>query len=282
MYYFFVMLSAVLFSLQFLCQQKYEEDYGVGISKAIGFSLYKGLAVTVMMLILSGFKPGFSWFSFWISGVYALCYILMIYFAQKAFSVANLSIFSVFTMLGGMLLPFIVGVGFYGEDINTIKIICCVLVVIAVLMNIEKGTGNKKAFLYYMVVFLLNGSIASISKIHESSGFEIVNPQSFMMISGIWTIVICAVWLLAIGEKMPIFKGKGLLYSGGDGLLNGVGDMLLLISLSKLDASVQYPLVTGGVMVFSTVISVIRREKIRKAEYFAAVIALLASILMAF
>lgn len=282
MYYFFVTLSAILFSLQFLCQQKYEEDYGVGLGKAIGFSLYKGIAVSLMMLILSGFKPGFSWFSFWISGVYALCYILMIYFSQKAFSVANLSIYSVFTMLGGMLLPFVVGVGFFGEELNSIKIICCILVVLAVLMNIRKGTGNKKAFLYYMLVFVLNGSIASISKIHESAGFSNVNPQSFMMLSGIWTIIICAVWLLAIGEKLPIYKGKNLLYSGGDGLLNGVGDMLLLISLSKLDASVQYPLVTGGVMVFSTVISVIRREKVRKVEYFAAAIALLASIMMAF
>ena len=82
--------------------------------------------------------------------------------------------------------------------------------------------------------------------------------------------------------KIELFKGKKLLYSAGDGFLNGIGDLLLLISIAKLDASVQYPLGTGGVMVFSTLISITRREKIRTTEYIAAALALVASVLMAF
>lgn len=281
-YYFFVIMSAFLFAMQFLCQQKYEEECGTGIDKALGFSLYKGLTVVVMMVLLSAFKIEFAWYTVIMSGLYAISYILMAHFSLKAFSVANLSVYSVFTMLGGMLLPFIIGVSFYKEELSVLKVICCLIVVAAVLMNIQKGNGSKKAFLYYILVFLLNGSIASISKIHESAGFTITGPQSFMFYSGIWTIVICSICLLKENGKIELFKGKKLLYSAGDGFLNGIGDLLLLISIAKLDASVQYPLVTGGVMVFSTLISITRREKIRTTEYIAAVLALVASVLMAF
>ena len=224
----------------------------------------------------------FSLFSIGVSGVYALCYILMTYYSLKAFYVANLSVYSVFTMLGGMMLPFIVGTLFYNEEISAFKILCCVLIVISVLLNIRKGNGGKKAFLYYIMVFFLNGMVGVISKVHQNSEIVHTDSTSFMFYSGIFTVVICSVWLLAKGERLPLLKGKSLLYSAGDGVLNGVGDLLLLIAIAELPASVQYPLVTGGVMVFSTLISMLRREKLVACEYLAAVIALVASVMMAF
>ena len=283
-YYIMVSFAAILFSMQFLCQQIYEDNCGTGLKEALKFSMYKGFTVIVMMLILNCFKLEFTWFSFGISGIYALCYILMIYFSLKAFSVANLSVYSVFTMLGGMIIPFIVGVWMFGEEINRFKVICCLLVIVAVLMNVKKGSGSKKAFLYYMLVFKLNGTIGATSAIHQNLGIANTNSTSFMFYSGVWTVVICTVWLLVKGEKTLILKGKSLLYSAGDGFLNGIGDLLLLISVAPgaLDASVQYPFVTGGVMVCSTLISTLRHEKVRKIEYFATVVAFVASVLMTF
>lgn len=281
-YYFLVVLSAILFALQFLCQQKFEEKSGTDLKQALAFSFYKGIVIVLMMRLLCGVNLEFAWFSFWLSGVYALCYIFMAYFSLKAFSVANLSVYSVFTMLGGMLLPFVIGVTLYDEAVNAFKIICCVLVIIAVLMNLRKGSGSKKAFLYYMLVFLLNGSVAVITKVHESASLTHTGPISFMLYSGVWTILICGVWLLVSGNKIPVLKGTAFRCSVGNGFFNGAGDLLLFIAIQKLDASVQYPLVTGGVMVFSTIISMIRREKIRKMEYIATLIAFIASVMMAF
>ena len=283
-YYILLIISAFLFSMQFLCQQKYEENCGTEFGSALSFSMYKGVSILLMMLILNRFKLEFEWFSFWISGVYALCYILMIYFSLKAFSVANLSVYSVFTMLGGMIVPFIVGITLFSEGISAYKVTCCLLVVLAVIMNIKKGKGSKTAFVYYMLVFSLNGTIAAISAIHQNLGVPCTDSTSFMFYSGLWTIFICIIWLKIKGEKIPLLKGKNLLYSAGDGFLNGIGDLILLICVAPgaLDASVQYPFVTGGVMVFSTVVSTLRREKIRKIEYIATVVAFVASIMMAF
>ncbi len=281
-YYLMVVLSAVLFAVQFLCQQKFEEHSGTGLKQALGFSLYKGIVIVILMAILCGTDIEFTWFSFLLSGIYALCYIAMTYFSLKALSVANLSVYSVFTMLGGMILPFVLGVTCYGEEITLFKIVCCLLVIVAVLMNIQKGKGSKKAFLYYVLVFLVNGIIASTTKVHDESLFTHTDPKSFMLYSGVWSVLIFIVWFLVIGERIPLMKGAPLGYSVGQGLSNGVADLLLFVAIAKLDASVQFPLVTGGVMVFSTIISMIRREKIRKIEYFATAVAFIASAMMAF
>lgn len=282
-YYLLVLLSALMFSVQFLCQKKYEEHSGNTVTAALNYSVYKGFIVMALMLILNRFHLEFTHFSFYLAGVYALCYILLNYFSFKAFFYANLSVYSVFSMLGGMILPFLCGVWLFHEAVTPFKLVCCLLVTVSVLLNLQKGKGSKKAFFYYMLVFLINGTIGALAAIHQNMGFSHVNSACFMFYSGVWTVVISLLWLMLKKEKLPLFDRKNLLYSFGDGFLNGMGDYILLLTVAPgaLDASTQYPFLTGGVIVFSTVITALRKEKVRKAEYVAMVIAFIASILMA-
>ncbi|MBO5359214.1 MAG: EamA family transporter [Clostridia bacterium] len=280
--YALVFSATILFALQFLFNQKFEKVRGSDVKSALEFTLYKNIIIVIMMLFISGFKIIFTPFSIALSVVYAAACILMTYFSMKAFAVANLSVYSVFSMLGGMLLPFLLGVGFYDEKLTVFKIICCVLIVVSVLLNIKSGKQSKKAFLYYMAVFVLNGGVGVISKIHQSSSYAHTDSTGFMFISSLAGIIISAAWLLIQYKKIPIIKGKSLLYASGYGIFNGMGNWFLLISLVNLPASVQYPLVTGGVMVFSTIISAVRKEKLTKTDYISAAISFVASVLMAF
>lgn len=282
LYYSLVFGATILFALQFLFNQKFEAVRGNDLKSALEFTLYKNCVIVVMMLIISGFKIIITPFSTLLSVIYAVACILMTYFSLKAFAVANLSVYSVFSMLGGMILPFLLGVGFYNENLTLFKIACCVLIVVSVLLNLKSGKQNKKAFLYYMAVFVLNGSVGVISTIHQNSDLPHTDSTGFMFLSSLAGVLISGLWMLIKYRKIPIVKGKALLYTSGYGIFNGMGNWLLLISLVHLPASVQYPLVTGGVMVFSTIISVIRKEKLTKTDYIAAVISFVASVLMAF
>ena len=286
LYYVLVIISTVLFSLQFLFNQRFQQTYGTGMKATQVFSLYKSLVIILMMLLISGFKVQFSWFSLGMATIYAVSSIAMGYYSLKAFSVANLSVYSVFSMLGGMILPFFLGVLFYDEGDNLVfKIICCALIVVAVLLNIKSGKQDKKALFYYFAVFVLNGMAGVISKIHQSStSLSPVDSTSFMLLTAAVSVVISAAWLLIAYREIPLIKGKNILFVTGYGVFNGLGNLFLLIALSGengLPASVQYPLVTGGVMVCSTVISTIRKEKLTVREYIATAIALLASIVIA-
>ena len=282
LYYALVFGATILFALQFLFNQKFETVRGSDLKSALEFTLYKNTVIVVMMLIISGFKIVITPFSAALSVVYAAACILMTYFSLKAFAVANLSVYSVFSMLGGMLLPFLLGVGFYNEKLTVFKIVCCVLIAISVLLNLKGGKQSKKAFLYYMAVFVLNGGVGVISTIHQNSDLPHTDSTGFMFLSSLAGVIIGALWMMIKYKKIPLIKGKALLYTSGYGVFNGVGNWLLLVSLIHLPASVQYPLVTGGVMVFSTVISIIRKEKLTKTDYIAAAVSFIASVLMAF
>lgn len=282
MYYLLVLSAVFLFSLQFLFNQKFQQNRGESLESALEFSLYKSIVIVVIMLFIGKFSIQITPFSVLMATLYAVSGIAMTAFSMKAFAVANLSVYSVFSMLGGMLLPFVLGIGFYNEELSLFKLLCCLLIIVSVLLNIKKGKQDKKAILYYMAVFVLNGMAGVLSKIHQSSSLPHTDSTGFMLISSLITAVISAVWLLVSYKKIPLIKGKNLLYTAGYGVFNGIGNLFLLISLSNLPASVQYPLVTGGVMVFSTAISALRKEKITAKEYVAAGISFVASVLMAF
>ena len=123
LYYALVFAATILFALQFLFNQKFEGVRGSGLKSALEFTFYKSAVIVVMMLIISAFKITVTPFSLVLSVVYAAACILMTYFSMKAFAIANLSVYSVFSMLGGMLLPFLLGVGFYNEKLTLFKII---------------------------------------------------------------------------------------------------------------------------------------------------------------
>lgn len=282
MYYLLVLSAVFLFSLQFLFNQKFQQSRGESLESALEFSLYKSIVIVVIMLFIGKFSIQITPFSVLMATLYAVSGIAMTAFSMKAFAVANLSVYSVFSMLGGMLLPFVLGIGFYNEELSLFKLLCCLLIIVSVLLNIKKGKQDKKAIIYYMAVFVLNGMAGVLSKIHQSSSLPHTDSTGFMLISSLITAIISAVWLLVSYKKLPLIKGKNLLYTAGYGVFNGIGNLFLLISLSNLPASVQYPLVTGGVMVFSTAISALRKEKITAKEYVAAGVSFVASVLMAF
>ena len=282
LYYFLVIIATVMFAVQFLFNQKFQQSYGSDTKATFVFTFYKSAVAAIIMFVISGFKITVTPFSFLLAFISAVSGILMLYFSLKAFSVANLSVYSVFSMLGGMILPFLLGVCFYDEKLTVLKCVCCVLIILAVLLNVQKGQNGKKALLYYMAVFVLNGMAGVISKIHQSSGYPITDSTGFTLLINLISVVICAIYLLIKCKKIPVVKGKNLLYSSGYGVLNGVGNLFLLIALSNLPASVQYPLVTGGVMVFSTIISILQKEKLTEKDYIATAVSFIASVLIVF
>lgn len=71
-------------------------------------------------------------------------------------------------------------------------------------------------------------------------------------------------------------RSAGSLYTG----CNAVGDLLCFTAIRSLPASVQYPIVSGGSMVFSAVISVLAGEKVSKRNWAAVAIAVAATAVM--
>lgn len=161
MYFLLLFLAAVLFASQFLFNQKFNEECGSTWHASLLFTLYTSVISFFAMLVINGFKLDFSYFSLSMATVYSAVSILYSYMSIKAFSVVNLSVYSVFAMLGGMLLPFLYGILFCNENISIGKILCCVLITVSLFITVSGG--KKEGKLYYVAVFILNGLVGVLS-----------------------------------------------------------------------------------------------------------------------
>lgn len=279
-YYFLLVAAAILFASQFLFHQKYQNACGMSWAAVLNFNIYTGIVGFLLMWILGKGHLAFSWFSFNVALVYALVNILYNYASMKSFDTVNLSAYSMFAMLGGMLLPFGYGILWNSEPFTIRKLICGGIIAVALLFTISGGRSTGKAPLYYLAVFVMNGMSGVLSTFHQSHPEAAVDSTSFMALTRIVTVAVCLVLELTATRKLARLSRRSLLYAAGFSVFCGIGNLFTLISLTKLPASVQYPIITGGVIAFSTVISALRREKLTAKQIVAAILALLATVII--
>ena len=277
MYFLLLAAAAVLFSTQFLFNQKFEAECGSSLSASMLFAALTSVGGFIVLFVLNRFKLSYSRYSMLLAGLYALINILYTTASVKAFETVNLSAYSMFAMLGGMLLPAVYGVIFRNERITALKIVCCIMISVSLLLTVDfkQSSGNK---LYYAAVFLLNGLVGVISAIHQSNTESSVDSISFLMLSRIFGGIISGVFCLS-KNRITVTK-KSVRYAFAFSVFCGMGNLFVLISLKRLPVSVQYPIITGGVMVISLVISVIRKEKVRFKNYVSTVTALISTVLI--
>lgn len=279
-YYVLVLLAALLFSLQFFFNDKYQKEAGSGMKPTLIFLFYGSVAGFLIALITNKFKIDFSLFSFIIALIYGFVNLGLTYSSIKSFQYASLSAYSVFSMIGGMALPFLYGV-LTGEKLTFTKVLCCILIAVSVSATGKDNQRNKKAFKYYITVFILNGMVGVLSEIHQSATTLCVDSGSFLILTKLTTVLLCIIFMFTT-RCTPFTNIKKLLLSGGHAVLNSTGNLFLLITLTKLPASVQYPFVTGGVMFFSLLIDIITKKDVGKRNILSVLIAIISSVLIVF
>ena len=107
----------------------------------------------------------------------------------------------------------------------------------------------------------------------------------FMMLGGmLLPFAAGLVAALSAGKREKLFVNpkKAVAASVFYGFASGGGNLLLLIALESLPASVQYPLVTGTTMAFSAFFGLCRKEKLTKRMALSVGLALVASVVVVF
>lgn len=158
-YYILTGIAAIMFAFQFLFNKKYQQLEGTSLEAAIIFSCGVQIVKCIIMLAINKFDIEINPFSLFVALLYSTVSIAFTYYSVKAFKTANLSLYSLLAMIGGMLLPFIAGVIIWSEPLTTKKIISCFLIFVSLLLGAEKSAGKKGPLYYYINVFILNGPL---------------------------------------------------------------------------------------------------------------------------
>ena len=289
--YALVTVATLMFGVQFLFNNLYQRESGNGIGATMNFSFVGGIIGILSLTLINGFTFSITPFTLIMAVLSALLSITYTFCSLKAFEKINLSLYSLFAMLGGMILPFFQGVLFYDEPVTLAKAICIVFVIAALVICTTKS-NKKGGFIYYFGVFVLNGMSGVYSKIFESSSFEKTSAAMYSIWSAVIKVLISAIVILVLiildrtgrnAKPMISFpRPKALLYCSGHGILSAIANFILLISLASLPASAQYPFITGGVIIASTVISAIMGSKPSKKEIISVILSFVGLLALVF
>lgn len=268
LYYGLVSIAVVMFGFQFFFNDKFEKNSPEGLRPILKFTLGGNIAGLAVLFIINKCRFEFTLFSLIVALAGALDGIACTFCSIKALGKINLSLYSLFTMLGGMVLPFAAGIAFFDEKLTLGTAVCFVLCAVSLLFTVEKGNKNSGA-IYYIGVFIFNGLSGVISTVYQRMDYPKISETGYSVLKAAAVIAICGVLLLFNREKNQKFNRAALISTGGNGILNCVANLLLLFSLAKLPASAQYPMVTGGVMIVSTIIAFFTPNKPKKREIIA-------------
>ena len=304
MEYFIITMAVLCFALQFAFTKGFEGVVKQNLSTSLVMLIFTNIIGVLLFLCVGKFKVEFSLFSVLWATAFAVIMIPYYIIGIKVLSIGSLAVYSMFMMLGGMLVPYFYGISFLSEEITWGKIVGCILLTGFIILQAfsqknaepkEKKTNKKTRVLFFvlcLVIFFINGMTGVIAKVHQI-GQNAVSDVSFTVLSCAITVILSALVLGGMflvkprKAKWEAVKAcchwKPLITMALLGMAAYTGNFLQLKAASKVPASVQFPLVSGRVIVLSALLSAfIFKEKLTKKEWISVAGAFLATFFFAF
>lgn len=296
-HYVIILLAVVCFTAQFAFTKIFEKSIRPTLDISLLMVAVTNLVGALMFWVISGFRVHLSPVSlFW---AVALAVIMIPYYCigVKILSLGSLAVYSMFMMLGGMLVPFFYGVLFLKETISVGQTVGTVLLTVSIVLqslsqksavDIPKETNRTKAlfFVLCVAIFFINGMTGVIAKAHETD-VRAVDEISFTAISCTLTAVLALLLLCVIPKRREALRAaltcRPLAVMTLLGAAAYTGSFLHLKAAAFVPASIQFPLVSGGVIVLSALTAAVAfREKVTKQEWVSVMGAFLSTVLFAF
>ena len=139
-----------------------------------------------------------------------------------------------------------------------------------------------------VAVFFLNGLTSITSKLHQiNDTFFCVNTTQFVILGGLFNFLISGILFLAtkkenVDQLQDDKKTKliSVILTVASAIISGVSSILQLLGAAKLPATLLYPFITGGTIIFSSIAGVlIFKDKISKKLIISVILCLMGTLL---
>lgn len=255
MNYLMLVVSAMLLAVDFLIAGLYQKGEGHSPEKVFRFNFFIGLFTVAIFFFINGCKLEFTWFSGAMALVMTCLAILYTLVGFRILAAGNTAYYSFFLMTGGMTVPYLWGLLFLDEAFSWLRLAGLALIIgSAFVIYADQKQLSPKIMGLCGVIFLLNGFVSVISKEHQISE-QAVSAPAYVILTAMVKVVVCGVFLLYFrlkkkqkGDKMSPRSWILLAFSA---LVSGLSYLLQLNGAASLPATVLYPIVTGGSIVFT-------------------------------
>lgn len=294
MNYITLIVACLLFSFQFIFSKWYQLRTDSTLKAALWMTVFDGTWLFILFFTANGFAYHVTASSMVYASLYSFFIIVCSVSALFAMRHGKVAVVSLFMLTGGLVFPVLYGVIMLGETLNLQKIIGLSLIILSFFPSIllKKGSFAKtnaddqvkiklklRYWLLCFVVFTCNGMISVITKAHSISP-DASPEKDFLIFAAILRFIAGIIIIISL-TKGRIFKnllskihcGIGkipfpkksfilLMIVGGYTLCNGIANVLSMITAKTMDSSLQFPLLSGIVVVMTAFISwIVYKEK---------------------
>lgn len=288
--YILVILAALLIAIMTACQKLYQCNGGVSISTGIKYSLLQGIFAASVFFVINGFRVEYTVYSILMALLQTILLSGYTIIGFKIISLGGVVVYSLFLMTGGMILPYIWGILFLGEPLTFFHSTGLIFIIISVILFQTKDiVFSPKLIGLCALVFVINGCTSIVSKLHQIEEFQAkVNANQFVLLTNLAQIAINSVLLTFTYKRSHktrkirnICNTKSILFIIASAAASSFSYLFQLEGAASIPATVLYPMITGGTILFSTIISIcFFHEKITRCGWAGITLCLIGTVLM--
>lgn len=272
--------AVLLMTASFACQKLWQKNVGTAPARGLLFFVISGISAFLLFFIIGGFQFHLTPFSLLTSGLLTAACVVYTILGFRILAGGGLGLYTLCIMSGGMVLPYLYGLIFLDEPFSVWRLVGLFIILCGVVYaNIEPGKSglDKKTVLLCAAVFVLNGLVSVFSKMHAVETVRaVVSTEEYVAMSNLYKLVFGAVALpffmkrhdpeapenhddakADTAPKDPKFAFRFVPIAVAAALTDALGYSLQLRAAGLIDASIQYPFLTGGSIVLSMLCGVI-------------------------
>ncbi len=234
--YFDLMMACLLFSAQFIFTKKFSQKTKGDLQSGLVNGAAIALIMTLYMMPFNGFTFTFSRAAVVWSLVSGGSSVIMTLINVRAMKLGDLSVVTIYMLLGGMILPFFYGILLLNETVTAIKVLSIVILTVALFPPVlevlaqkkketpapvsapeparadarSEGKGGLRFHLLCLILFTGNGMVSIATKAHSIAP-DRVPDTAYTMLTAAEQVVILflllavfAVKNLRAGKKRPV------------------------------------------------------------------------------
>jgi len=252
-----------------------------------GTYLFNAISIffTLIFFVVTMKNPAFSTEYLIYSFLFALSYITAGVFSFLAIKEGSLSLSSLIISYS-LLVPSAYGLIFQNERFTLFLLIGLSLLIISLfLINFEKKTEKPqitfKWLIYITLAFLGNGFCSTVQRIQQIE-CEGKFKNEFMVVALLISFLVFMVLTILYDRKdLLINVKKGFISCFICGISNGVVNLFVIILSLSMAASVMFPIISAGGIIFSAITAIfLFKEKLSKLQYLGLVIGIISVIFL--
>lgn len=185
---------------------------------------------------------------------------------------------SVFSRLGGLLVPLAAAICFFGETPTVMQVAGSAIAALAIVaINTGNGRSSVTSAGSLLALLLFDGCAAAMSTVYERLGNSALSTQ-FLFYTFATAFLIC---LFPIIKNQERFGGKEILFGLGIGIPNFFASRCLLQALETVPAVIAYPMRGVACILLVTLAGLLLfGEKLKKRQWAALGAILVAVVLL--